>query len=68
MRVRGEAAPLLIELEDPVQQKIYFMEMRPNQSRMQEVNIFNNSKIPLMINFDVGAQLADLNGLSISLS
>ena len=29
------------------------MEMRPNQRRIQEVSVFNNSKVPIVINFDI---------------
>ena len=59
---------MLVELEDPSQQKIFFMEMRPNQRRIQEVSIYNNSKVPIIINFDINNQLMSLNDLSLSIS
>ena len=65
---KGEGVPLNLELEKPQDINLDMGELRPYQKCNKEIKIFNNSKVPVYMNFDYEDQLSKLFGMSIGIS
>ena len=66
--VKGEGVPLNIELEKPQNINLDMGELRPFQKISKEIKIFNNSKVPVYMNFDYEDQLSKFFGMNIGIS
>lgn len=65
VQVKGEGVPLQVELENPENININMGELKVNERSIKNVNLINNSKVPVTLDFDVLDQMSKLMKLNI---
>ena len=55
--IKGEGVPLQVELENPENINVNMGELKVNERNIKNINIINNSKVPVTLDFDVFDQI-----------
>lgn len=66
--VRGEGVPLQIELENPENFNVNFGELKPFERSIKNINVINNSKVPVTLDFEINEQMGKLRELEVHLN